>query len=67
VLLLTWNYSAEQTALVYPSEGVGMIKVSVLHESAAGMTFDLDYYLNQHIPQVMGRLGSACKPAGLLV
>jgi hypothetical protein len=44
-----------------------MIKVSVLHESAAGMTFDLDYYLNQHIPQVMGRLGSACKPAGLLV
>ena len=37
-----------------------MIKVTVLHESKVGKTFDLDYYLNQHIPQVRERLGSAC-------
>ena len=38
-----------------------MIKVTVLHESKEGKKFDLDYYLNQHIPQVRQKLGSASK------
>ena len=38
-----------------------MIKVSVLYPSAAGCKFDMNYYLNQHMPMVQQKLGSACK------
>jgi len=38
-----------------------MIKVYVLYPNNAGSTFDMDYYLNQHMPMVGQRLGAALK------
>ena len=38
-----------------------MIKVSVLYPNSPESTFDLDYYVNSHIPMVQGKLGAACK------
>lgn len=35
-----------------------MIKVSVLYPNEEGKKFDLDYYLNKHLPMVQGLLGS---------
>jgi hypothetical protein len=40
-----------------------MIKVSVLYPGGAGTSFDMDYYLNRHIPMVRAKLGAACKSA----
>ena len=40
-----------------------MIKVSVLYPGGAGSTFNMDYYLTQHMPMVRARLGTACKSA----
>ena len=37
----------------------GTIKVSVLYPGGEGKTFDMDYYLNKHIPMVAGLLGDA--------
>lgn len=37
----------------------GTIKVSVLYPNGEGKTFDMDYYLNKHIPMVAGLLGDA--------
>ena len=42
-----------------------MIKVSVLYAGGAGSTFDMDYYLNRHIPMVLSKLGTACKSAAV--
>jgi len=42
-----------------------MIKVSVLYPGGAGTTFNMDYYLNRHIPMVRGKLGTACKSAAV--
>ncbi|MBZ5529046.1 MAG: EthD family reductase [Acidobacteriia bacterium] len=38
-----------------------MIKVSVLYPNTAGSRFDMDYYLNKHIPMVRGKVGPALK------
>lgn len=38
-----------------------MIKVSVFYPGGAGSTFNMDYYLNRHMPMVRARLGTACK------
>ncbi|MBU2497493.1 MAG: EthD family reductase [Proteobacteria bacterium] len=38
-----------------------MIKVSVLYPNREGSKFDMDYYLNSHIPMVRKKLGSALK------
>ena len=38
-----------------------MIKVSVLYPNGAGTTFDMDYYLAQHMPMVKSKLGAACR------
>ncbi len=43
----------------------GMIKVSVLYANGEGKTFDMDYYLNKHIPLVGGLLGDAVKGASI--
>lgn len=37
-----------------------MIKVSVLYPGGAGSTFNMDYYLNRHMPMVRAKLGAAC-------
>ncbi len=37
----------------------GMIKVSVLYPNGDGGKFDMDYYLNSHVPLVTKTLGSA--------
>ena len=42
-----------------------MIKVSVLYPNDAGSTFDMDYYLNRHVPLVLAKLGPACKSAAV--
>ena len=38
-----------------------MIKVSVLYPNRAGCKFDMDYYVNRHMPMVQQKLGGACK------
>lgn len=42
-----------------------MIKVSVLYPTTEGCAFDMDYYVNKHIPLVQSRLGAACKGASV--
>lgn len=41
----------------------GMIKLSVMYPTGEGKTFDMDYYLNSHIPFVAKLLGDAVKGA----
>ncbi|HTR23663.1 MAG TPA: EthD family reductase [Terriglobales bacterium] len=38
-----------------------MIRFSVLYPNGSGKTFDIDYYVNRHIPMVRQLLGSALK------
>ena len=38
-----------------------MIRVSVLYPRTEGESFDMDYYINKHMPMVADRLGSALK------
>jgi len=40
-----------------------MIKVSVLYPHKSGDNFNMDYYLESHIPMVRQKLGAACKGA----
>jgi uncharacterized protein (TIGR02118 family) len=42
-----------------------MIKVSVLYPNSAGSRFDMDYYLQKHIPMVRTKLGPALKAAAV--
>jgi len=42
-----------------------MIKVSVFYPNEDGKRFDMDYYVNKHIPLVRDRLGAACKNAAV--
>ena len=38
-----------------------MIKVSIFYPNEEGKKFDMDYYVNSHIPMVQEKLGSAMK------
>jgi len=38
-----------------------MIKVSVFYPNEEGKKFDMEYYLNKHIPMIQQKLGAACK------
>ena len=38
-----------------------MIKVNIFYPNEEGKQFDMEYYLNRHIPMVMDKLGSALK------
>ena len=42
-----------------------MLKVSVLYPNQPGGKFDLDYYLNKHVPLVLERCGDDVKPGGI--
>ena len=38
-----------------------MIKVSVFYPNGEGKKFDMDYYLNSHVPMIQEKLGAALK------
>ncbi|HEY6448745.1 MAG TPA: EthD family reductase [Acidobacteriaceae bacterium] len=38
-----------------------MVRVSIFYPSKPGSRFDVDYYLNTHMPLALGLLGSAVK------
>ena len=38
-----------------------MIKVSILYPNQPGSRFDLDYYLNQHMPMTIEKLGESLR------
>jgi uncharacterized protein (TIGR02118 family) len=38
-----------------------MVRISIFYPSKPGSRFDVDYYLNTHMPLVIGMLGSAIK------
>ena len=38
-----------------------MIKVSIFYPNEEGKKFDMDYYLNSHIPMVQEKVGAALK------
>jgi uncharacterized protein (TIGR02118 family) len=38
-----------------------MVKISVLYPHKDSSAFNMDYYLNNHIPMVRQKLGAACK------
>jgi uncharacterized protein (TIGR02118 family) len=42
-----------------------MIKVSAFYPNEEGKKFDMDYYLNSHIPMVQEKLGDALKGGGV--
>jgi uncharacterized protein (TIGR02118 family) len=42
-----------------------MIKVSVFYPNSEGSTFDLDYYVNKHMPMVASEVGPALKGTGV--
>ena len=43
-----------------------MIRVSVLYPRTEGESFDMDYYINKHMPMVADRCGSAMKGMSIL-
>ena len=38
-----------------------MIKFSIFYPNEEGKTFDMDYYVNSHIPMIQEKLGGALK------
>jgi len=42
-----------------------MIRVSILYPRAEGTTFDIDYYVNSHMPLVQRECGEALKGVGV--
>ena len=65
MLLSTVNAMAQLTASgpVQSSQAVKkkMIKVTILYPNADGKKFDMDYYLNKHIPMVKTLFAGALK------
>lgn len=41
-----------------------MFKLSVFYPNTPGATFDMDYYVNTHMPLVQNRVGAVCKGTG---
>ena len=53
VLVLTFLGCQEQTPKVEP----GTIKISILYPQGEGTSFDMDYYVNKHMPMVAELFG----------
>jgi hypothetical protein len=53
VVLLPFRWKFE----IIRVEEENLIKVSVLYPNAAGSNFDMNYYLNRHMPMVQRKLG----------
>ena len=43
-----------------------MIRVSVMYPTTEGQSFDMDYYINKHMPMVKDRCGAALKGMSIL-
>src|SRR5262245_4663740 len=56
-----WASTARLLHMNHQSREESLIKVSVLYPNTAGCRFDMNYYLNQHMPMVQQKLGPACK------
>jgi uncharacterized protein (TIGR02118 family) len=62
MLLSTVNTMAQQNKSTDgPAIKKGMTKVTILYPAGEGKKFDMDYYLNKHIPMVKGLFASALK------
>lgn len=62
ILLSTVNTMAQQNKST-DDQAIkkGMIKVTILYPGGEGKNFDMDYYLNKHIPMVRGLFADALK------
>ena len=47
--------------ILFPDREEMMVKISVLYPHKGGSAFNMNYYLNNHIPMVRQKLGAACK------
>jgi len=47
--------------ILFPDREEMMVKISVLYPHKDGSAFNMNYYLNNHIPMVRQKLGAACK------
>jgi uncharacterized protein (TIGR02118 family) len=57
------NFSARhQDTKLFITQEVNMIRLAVLCPKSSESTFDMDYYLNKHVPMVVSRLA----PMGLV-
>ncbi|MBX2962759.1 MAG: EthD family reductase [Cyclobacteriaceae bacterium] len=62
ILLLTSCQQPTSPAIVdVPKTEKGMIKVTILYPNGDGKTFDMDYYVNTHMPMVASLLGDSLK------
>lgn len=43
----------------------GLIKVSLMYPNKPNSSFDMDYYLNKHVPMVVGLIGDSIKGAAI--
>jgi len=41
-----------------------MIKISVYYPNSSGVKFDMNYYVNRHLPMVQKKVGPALKAVG---
>jgi uncharacterized protein (TIGR02118 family) len=46
---------------IIAKEGKEMIKVSVFYPNEKGKKFDMEYYLDKHVPMVREKCGTACR------
>lgn len=64
ILFLTFSFclvSGQVALSESPQIEVGMIKVAIFYENGEGKTFDMDYYVNKHMPMAASLFGDALK------
>ncbi len=66
MLVATINAMAQQsTSADGQAIKKGMTKVTILYPAGDGKKFDMDYYLNKHIPMVKGLFAGALKATAI--